>query len=523
MEVHLRRERRDGIGRRDERRLVVAVFAAGRRRNGDHSRHGGKGQDPPSLHPLILDRDRCTGQGHGGGTYTRAVRDAVELEGRTTRLLQRLIQFDTVNPPGAEEECQEYLKGLLEAAGFEVALLAAVPGRPNLVARLPAPSGADGPVLCLLGHVDTVLANPAEWEVSPWSGELRDDGCVWGRGALDMKSQVAAEVAAACMLAETGWRPAAGELKLVITADEETGATYGAQWLCSQHADKVRADLIVNEGAGASFEYGNRRIYPVCVAEKGVFRFTLTAHGRAGHASLPRIGDNALTKLAPLLSALGDARVVAHHSAEPDAFLTALGIPIDDLDAALATVEAAEPRIAVMLEPLLGVTFAPTMVGASEKINVIPSEAGVRVDCRVPPGLGEGHVRERIHEALGWDPTTPAAGGNGIPPGFTLDFDETVIGNRSPIETPLMETIQSFVTREDPGAAVAAAALAGFSDSHWFRAAFPDCHAYGFFPQRKMDLFEAMPLVHGANERIPVEDLGLAARFYDELIRETLG
>jgi len=437
-----------------------------------------------------------------------------ELEGRATRLLQRLIQFDTVNPPGNEEECQQYLRGLLEGAGFEVELLAAVAGRPNLVARLPAPSGADGPTLALLGHVDTVLANPAEWEVSPWSGELRDDGCIWGRGALDMKSQVAAEVAAACALAEAGWRPESGELKLVITADEETGAHHGAQWLCSEHADKVRADLIVNEGAGASFEYPPsggepRRIYPVCVAEKGVFRFSLTAHGRAGHASLPRIGDNALTKLAPLLSALGDARVVPEHSPEPDAFLTALGIPLDDLDAALAQVEATDPRIAVMLEPLLGVTFAPTMAAASEKINVIPSEATIRVDCRVPPGLGEQHVRARLADVL------PAGD-------HDIRFDETVTGNRSPIDTPLMEAIHSFVSEEDPGATIAATALAGFSDSHWFRATFPDCVAYGFFPQRKMDLFEAMPLVHGANERIPVADLALAARFYAELVETTL-
>jgi acetylornithine deacetylase/succinyl-diaminopimelate desuccinylase-like protein len=453
------------------------------------------------------------------------VPDAGELERRTTQLLQRLIQFDTVNPPGAEEECQQYLRALLERAGFEVELLAAVAGRPNLVARLAAPSGADGPALCLLGHVDTVLANPADWEVSPWSGELRDDGCVWGRGALDMKSQVAAEVAAACTLAEAGWRPEAGELKLVLTADEETGATHGAQWLCSEHADKVRADLIVNEGAGASFEYpptgsGDRppqRIYPVCVAEKGVFRFTLTAHGRAGHASLPRIGDNALTKLAPLLSALGNARLVTEHSAESDAFLAALGIPLDDLDAALARVEATDPRIAVLLEPLLGITFAPTMATASEKINVIPSEACARVDCRVPPGLGEEQVRRRIQEALGWEPP-----GAGPPNGFSLDFDETVVGNRSSIDTPLMETIRSFVSREDPGAAITATALAGFSDSHWFRAAFPDCLAYGFFPMRRMDLFEAMPLVHGANERIPVEDLGLAARFFAQLVETTL-
>ncbi len=438
--------------------------------------------------------------------------DTGELEGRTAELLARLIQFDTVNPPGAEEACQEYLRGLLEGAGFEVELLADVPGRPNLVARMRAPSGVDGPVLCLLGHVDTVLANPDEWEVSPWSGEVRDDGCVWGRGALDMKSQVAAEVAAACALAADGWRPELGELKIVLTADEEAGAVHGAQWLCEQHPDKVRADLVVNEGAGSSFEYDGRRIYPVCVAEKGVFRFTLTAHGRAGHASLPRIGDNALTKLAPVLESIAAAGVVLEPSPEPLAFLTALGVQTDDLVAAIAEVEAADPRVAVLLEPLLGVTLAPTMVSASEKINVIPSEASLRVDCRVPPGLDEHHARERIERAIGAADGSP----------YTLAFDETVVGNRSPIETPLMETIRSFVAREDPGAIVTATALAGFSDSRWFRAAFPECVAYGFFPQRSMDLFEAMPLVHGANERIPVEDLGLAARFYAELVETTL-
>jgi acetylornithine deacetylase/succinyl-diaminopimelate desuccinylase-like protein len=434
------------------------------------------------------------------------VPDGRELERRTTELLQRLIRFDTVNPPGNEEACQEYLRGLLEGAGFEVELLAAVEGRPNLVARMP--SGSDGPTLCLLGHVDTVLANPEEWEVSPWSGEIRDDGCVWGRGALDMKSQVAAEVATACALADAGWRPQSGELKIVLTADEEAGAEHGAKWLCEQHAEQVRADLVVNEGAGASFEYGGRRIYPVCVAEKGVFRFTLTARGSAGHASIPRIGDNALTKLAPVLEAMSSGRVVLERSLEPDAFLTALGIDSSDLVAALSEVEATDPRIGVLLEPLLGVTLAPTMIAASEKINVIPSQASVRVDCRVPPGLGEDHALERIRAVIG--------------EAHEVRFDETVVGNRSPIDTPLMETIRSFVEAENPGAVIAPTALAGFSDSRWFREAFPDCIAYGFFPQRKMGLFESQPLIHGANERIPVEDLGLAARFFSELLQQTL-
>jgi acetylornithine deacetylase/succinyl-diaminopimelate desuccinylase-like protein len=432
---------------------------------------------------------------------------AGDLERRTTQLLQRLIQFDTVNPPGNEEACQEYLRGLLEGSGFEVELLADVEGRPNLVARMP--SGKDGPTLALIGHVDTVLADAEEWEVSPWSGELRGDGCVWGRGALDMKSHVAAEVAAACELVDAGWRPESGELKLVLTADEETGAQHGAQWLCARHPDKVRADVVINEGAGMSFEYEGRRIYPVCVAEKGVFRFTLTARGKAGHASIPRIGDNALAKLAPVLEAIGAAPVEPRSSPEPEAFLAALGLETDDLAAALERVEGTDPRVAVLIEPLLGVTLAPTIVSASEKINVIPSAARLRVDCRVPPGMGEEQTLARIRAVVGDE--------------HEIAFDETVIGNRSPIDTPLMETIRGFVEREDPGATVTATALAGFSDSRWFRDAFPDAVVYGFFPQRKMDLFEGAPLVHGANERIPVEDLGLAARFFTEAIQRTLG
>ncbi len=234
--------------------------------------------------------------------------ERAELERRAAELLRQLIRFNTVNPPGEEAALQEFLRELLEAAGFDCELLAAVEGRPNLIARLPA--GSDGPTLCLLGHVDTVLADASQWTVDPWAGELRDD-CVWGRGAIDMKSQVAAEAAAAIALAEEGWRPQAGELLLVFTCDEETGAVAGAQWLCREHPDKVRADLVVNEGAGQVLRRDGRRVYGVCLGEKGVFRFQLTTSGRAGHASVPRIGDNALGRMGPVLTALRDRRAPA--------------------------------------------------------------------------------------------------------------------------------------------------------------------------------------------------------------------
>src|SRR4051794_22295776 len=426
------------------------------------------------------------------------------LERSATQLLQELIRFDTVNPPGNEQALQNFLQDKLEPAGFECTQLAAVNGRPNLIARLPGRS--DGPRLCFLGHADTVLANPADWSVDPWSGELRD-GCVWGRGALDMKDQVACEVAAAIALAEEGWRPESGELMIVVTADEEAGATVGAKWLCETHPDVVRCDYVVNEGGGQVLHANDRSVYGVCLGEKGVFRFTLTAHGRAGHASIPRIADNALTKLAPLIESLAASRVVVDRSEAADALAAALGL---DPETAVRDLEEADPRLAILFEPTLGVTFTPTMVSASEKINVIPARANLHVDCRVPPGLGEDHVRARLAELIGEN-------------GYELTFAETVVGNASPVESELMEHIRSFVEREDSGAQLAPFTMPGFTDSRWFREAFPDCVAYGFFPQRTMDMFEAAPLIHGKDERIPVEDLGLAARFFSELAQKVLG
>ncbi len=251
----------------------------------------------------------------------------MELEHETTEVLQRLVRFNTVNPPGNEREAIEYLSDYVSEAGFDTELLAATPERPNLVATLRGE--ADGPTLVYLGHVDTVLADPSAWQHDPWSGDLAD-GFLWGRGSLDMKSQVAAEAVAAASLARDGWRPARGALKLVFVADEETGGDVGARWLCEQHPDKVRCEMLLNEGGGEQFEYGGRRHYGVCCAEKGIFRFKLTATGTAGHASLPRTGDNALLKLAPALSRIAAAGPSFELTDGPAELLRGLGLDPGD-------------------------------------------------------------------------------------------------------------------------------------------------------------------------------------------------
>ncbi len=431
------------------------------------------------------------------------------LQAQTTDVLQRLVRFNTVNPPGNERAAIEYLAQYLREAGFDTELLAAEEARPNLVATL---SGeGDGPTLCYLGHVDTVLADPSEWQHDPWSGDLAD-GFLWGLGALDMKSQVAAEAVAAAALARDGWRPARGKLRLVFVSDEETGGDVGAQWLCKNHPDKVRCEMLLNEGGGELFEYAGRRHYGVCCAEKGIFRFQLTARGAAGHASIPRTGDNALLKLGPILQKLASAELSFEMTDGPAALLRGLGYSPEDPATAVAEIGASDPALLVFLEPMLGVTLTPTMAHASDKINVIPSRASLKIDCRVPPGLGEEAAMRRLEQVLGSDREA-----------LKVEFTETVTGNASPLETPLMAAIDRWVTDHDPAGQTVPVILPGFSDSRWFREAFPDCVAYGFFPQRHMTLLEASPLVHNADERIDVRDLGFAAGFYVDLARTLLG
>ncbi|HEV7529044.1 MAG TPA: M20/M25/M40 family metallo-hydrolase [Solirubrobacteraceae bacterium] len=432
------------------------------------------------------------------------------------QLLSRLVAFNTVNPPGNERAAQEYLADHLTQAGFHCELLGAEPGRPNLLARLrpadgppPQEPASGGPRLCFLGHVDTVLADPQEWTHDPWSGEVAD-GYLWGRGALDMKSQVAAEIAAAASLARSGWRPAGGELLIAAVVDEETGGSLGAEWITKNHPEKVRCDVLVNEGGGEVFEYAGRRYYGVCCAEKGVFRFTVTTDGVAGHASMPGMGDNALLKMAPVLARLAERQPAYELTEEPRGMLRGIGEDADDAAASIARMRAADPRLATMFEPMFGVTFTPTRIAASEKINVIPSRAELKVDCRVPPGLGEREVRRGIAEVLGED-------------GFRIEFTERVVGNRSPMQSALMTTIIDWIGERDPGAAVVPVILPGFTDSRHFRAAFPECVAYGFFPQRHQSMLQTAPLVHGADERIDLRDLQFATEFYGDLATRTLG
>jgi acetylornithine deacetylase/succinyl-diaminopimelate desuccinylase-like protein len=428
----------------------------------------------------------------------------VSLRDEAVEVLRDLIRVDTVNPPGNETEAAELLQAYLEEAGVECELYAKVPERANLVARLPG--DGSGPTLLLLSHTDTVLADPGEWSVDPWSGELRDDQ-VWGRGALDMKSQVAASAVAVATLAREGFQPA-GDVVFAACADEEVGEDFGLSWLCREHSDAVRADFCINEGGGDRVEVDGKTVYLCSTAEKMSAPFHLRVHGRSGHASMPGIADNALIKAARYLERLGRFEPAPRLLAETEAFFAALGDVPDhrELPERLA---ALEPGVRGMVEPMLSLTISPTMIEASRKVNVIPALCDVVCDCRLLPGQSQPEAEDAIRDWLG-------ESGD-----YELEWIEGVGGTSSPLESPLWDAIEAFVAEEDPGAGLAPVVLPGFTDSHYMREAFGTI-SYGFFPMRTMDAELAARLIHSADERVAVEDLELGTRFLRHVVR-TLG
>ncbi|MDQ2911413.1 MAG: M20/M25/M40 family metallo-hydrolase [Actinomycetota bacterium] len=427
------------------------------------------------------------------------------LREEASALLQELIRLDTVNPPGNETQAAELLRDYLAESGVESELYARVPERANLVARLP---GTDsGPSLLLLSHTDTVVADAAEWQLDPWSGELRD-GEIWGRGALDMKGQVAASAVALATLACEGFRPA-GDLVFAAVADEEVGEGFGLPWLCAEHPDAVRTDYALNEGAGERIELLGRPFYLCSSAEKMSSPFQLRIHGRAGHASVPGIADNALVKAAPLLERLAAYRPELQLGPETSAVVEAVaGRPLEAAEA-LELARKMDPAAAELLEPLLSLTLSPTMISASERRNVIPHVCEVVVDCRLLPGQTQAEVEPLLREALGEGE-------------YDFEWIEGRGGTRSELGTPLWDAVENFVAEVEPEATVLPVCVAGFTDSHWLREAFGTV-AYGFFPMRTMDPQLAARLIHSADERIAVNDLELSVRCFRHAAVEVTG
>ena len=441
-----------------------------------------------------------------------------EVERQTSELLSELIRIDTSNPPGDETRVAEFMAAWFAARGLQGEVVGEPAERRSFVLRLEG--RRPGPSLLLLAHEDVVPASAEDWQVPPFSGLIKD-GYVWGRGAVDIKNLVAAHAVAAARVAASG-ADFAGTLVYACTADEEEGSIGGARWLVEHRPDLVRTDYVINEGGGQFLERGGRRVYLIENGEKGTAQFRVIVRGEAGHASVPLRSGNAVVGAARVIDALvaHELPVVIDTSSEELVRLLVDSPALrkrlrDPAKAREALVELArrDVQLADLIEPLYGFAFSPTIVSSnSVAVNVFPTRVEVSVDCRMLAGRREDEVALEVRTAL-----------DGVDADWEMEWVGPVVrGNSSPYPTRLSEAILTTLERHVPGALLASSHSVGFTDSNWFRAAYPDTVAYNFAPHLVEGHDEVTPRYHGKDERILVRDLAFQALFAERVALEVL-
>ncbi len=444
--------------------------------------------------------------------------DWAALEREVVGLFTALLRVDTTNPPGNETSCARVLQQYFEGNGFATTLAGELPERQNLAVRLEGPR--PGPTLTLMGHLDVVPADAAEWSVPPFGGVVKD-GYVWGCGATDMKNQVAAQAVALARLKRSG-AGLAGTVKFAATADEEDGEFCGVRWLCRERPDLLACDYLLNEGMGGLWlPVAGRKVFLLAAGEKAFAQFRIRTRGRGGHASVSEKERSAVIDLARAVTALGLADPPVIVSPMTAGFIdavvadAALGARLKDprtARAAAAELRRLDPEVASLVEPLLGATFTPTILTAGQAVNVIPTHAEACIDCRILPEMTPEGTRELVAALL-------------EPLGIDWEFEwiDVTEPNASPAPSALSESIARVLEADVPGAVLAPMCSSSFTDSRWVREAFPGCVAYGFAPYLA-ESFHAMNggRDHEPDERILVEDVAYQALFFERLVLDLL-
>ena len=420
-------------------------------------------------------------------------------------LTRELIRIDTSNPPGAETPAAELVAEYLRDAGVECELIGPDPARLNLVARVEGRGRA--PSIMLIAHTDVVPAPSGDWTVPPFDARLRD-GAVVGRGAADMKGELAARAVAIAEVARSEAKPD-GDVVLVAESDEERNvADVGMSWLVRER-EEVRCDFALNEGGGWLFELANgRRVVTVSVGEKQVTSVRLRIRGTAGHASTPAGADNPLHHVAVAIEALKRTSAPARLAPAVRGALSDLGAPAGGGDEVVAWAADQHPALADMLTAMCRLTVTPTGLHTFEPANVIPPFVDLVCDCRALPGQTVSDISDHVDGALGGRLS------------YELELLEPLEGGtESSTDTPLYQVCEEYVSSRVPGATLLPLTSTGFTDSHWVRKAHGTV-AYGFAPVFSTEIGAYLDGIHGADEALEVADLVEMAEFHLHAIRE---
>ncbi|QRY50378.1 M20/M25/M40 family metallo-hydrolase [Mycolicibacterium septicum] len=429
-------------------------------------------------------------------------------------LVSALIRFDTSNTgdPATtkpEADCAEWVADRLREVGYTTEYVeAGAPGRGNVFARLPGADPSRG-ALMIHGHLDVVPAEPADWSVHPFSGAIKD-GYVWGRGAVDMKDMCGMMIAVARHLKRNNITPPR-DLVFAFVSDEEHGGTYGCQWLVDNRPDLFDGVTeAIGEVGGFSLtvptkDGGEKRLYLIETAEKGLSWMRLTARGRAGHGSMVH-DDNAVTEIADAVAKLGRHQFPLVLSESVEQFLTAVseetGYDLDpnspDLEGSIAKLGG----IARIVGATLRDTANPTMLKAGYKANVIPATAEAMVDCRVLPGRKEAFERE-LDALLG--------------PNITRTWERDLPSVETTFDGDLVNAMNAAILAVDPDARTVPYMMSGGTDAKAFVRLGIRC--FGFAPLRLPPELDFAALFHGVDERVPVDALQFGAGVLEHFLR----
>ena len=426
-------------------------------------------------------------------------------EDEVVDLCRELIRFDTSNygdhsGPG-ERKAAEWVAEKLAEVGLEPKIYESHPGRASTVARI-AGEDPSRPALLIHGHLDVVPANADDWTHHPFSGEIAD-GCVWGRGAVDMKDMDAMTLAVVRDRLRSGRRPPR-DVVVAFLADEEAGGTYGARYLVDHHPELFEGVTeAISEVGGFSFTVNEqRRLYLIQTAEKGMHWMKLTVAGTAGHGSMIH-RDNAITELSEAVARVGRHKFPVRVTKTTRAFLDelgdALGTELDpeDMEATIAKLGG----IAKLIGATLSNTANPTQLNAGYKVNVIPGEATAHIDGRFLPGYEEEFLGD-LDRLLG--------------PHVRREDVHTDKAVETTFDGALVEAMQAALLAEDPAAKAIPYMLSGGTDAK----SFDDLgiRGFGFAPLKLPPELDFAGMFHGVDERVPVDGLQFGVRVLDRFI-----
>lgn len=423
-------------------------------------------------------------------------------------LLQKLIRFDTTNPPGNEADCIKYVYNLLTDAGIEAKILYDKPERLNLVARLKG-QGIKPPLL-MYGHVDVVTIEHQDWDYPPFEAALADD-CIWGRGALDMKGALSMMICAILKAKSENYVPM-GDIILCLVSDEEADGDYGAKYIVENHKDLFKdVKYAIGEIGGFTMMIGGKKFYPIMVSEKQRCGIKATIDGQGGHGSLP-IKDGTTARLGEILNILNRQRLPVHITPPVKMMIEALAENMS-FPHKIAMKSLLNPAMTNKVLDLMGSngrvfdailhnTANATILRGGNKINVIPSKIELNFDIRILPGLHVKDVLEELQNLIGKD----------------IDLEVLFYDKGSTeIDMGLFNTLSQIIKEEEKDGIPIPFVVSGVTDARFFSRL--GIQTYGFTPMLLPQNIDFSKLIHNANERIPVKALEFGTESILKLIK----